>query len=94
MKTLWTFMAGFAIGIATMFVAPFVMGEIDFGRVARGDEPLFVRLEAIASDGGTALYHGFGYRLTAAHSLAPPSPSSDEEMCFIGPDIAYYVPFL
>lgn len=74
-----------------MLAAPFLLGEIDFWRVARGEEPLFARLEAIASDGGTALYRGLGYRLTSVHSLS--HQADDVEMCVVGPDIGYYMPF-
>jgi hypothetical protein len=90
MKASVVFVSGIASGVLAMLVAPFLLGEIDFRRVARGDEPLFARLEAVASDGGTALYHGLGYRLTSVHSLS--HEADGVEMCVVGPNIGYYMP--
>ncbi len=60
-----------AVGLSVLWLilvfSRIVFSRVDYQRVQRGAAPMFAWEEAYLSDGGTVIYQGIGYELTAQH---------------------------
>jgi hypothetical protein len=78
--------------IAALLVLLFVMGQIDFQRVARGEKPVFARWSRSPADGGSAEYPFVGYTVTAMHRID--GMTSEGKRYRVGPKLDYWIPFV
>lgn len=51
-----------------------VFSRIDYDRVLRGERPMFARQSVFLADGGTTIYQGVGYKLTALYRFHAENP--------------------
>jgi hypothetical protein len=70
----------------------FLMGQIDFQRVAGGKDPLFARWPRYQADGGSAEFPFVGYTVSAMHRIAGVVPEGTRYR--VGPKLDYWIPLV
>jgi uncharacterized protein (DUF1499 family) len=86
--------ARIALACLVVYLLPFFAswgaGEVDYARVGQGDKPIFARKEFFLRDGGTTVYKGFGYTLTAYHKYMEFDGPASRMKVKVGPRIDYH----
>ena len=78
--------------VGAVLVVLFVMGQVDFQRIAGGKDPVFARWPRYPDDGGSAEFPFLGYTVTAMHQIAGAAPEGIRYR--VGAKLDYWIPLV